>query len=194
VHRLVLLLFPIQIMNIFRFSPVLAALFAVSGSLISLLPNAIAASPPLTVEQFVDGNYRACSQLPGEQNMMRGLCFRFRKTGDRIVGSLFYPQSESGICVSGSVDGDVINGEAIQGDVDSEPIRVMDKFQGSRTASWDGRFLMLGDGIVLESNSPAMGERRVYTGTIFYGRASLDLSSFYRYTAGSELPPTSCDR
>jgi hypothetical protein len=181
-------------MKIFRVSPVLAALFAVSGSLISLLPQAVAASPPSTIEQFVDGNYRACSQPPGEQNRMQGLCFRFGKTGDRVVGSFFYPQSEGGICVRGSVDGNVINGEAIQVDIDDEPIRVMDKFQGSRTSSWDGRFLMLGDGVLLESRSPGRGDRGMYFGTILYQRASLDLSSFYRYTAGTELPPTTCDR
>jgi hypothetical protein len=181
-------------MNILKFPSVLAALFVVSGSLISLLPQAVAASPPLTIEQFVDGNYRACSQPPGERNRMQGQCFRFRKTGSRIVGDFFYPYTDGGICVSGSVDGDIINGEATQVDFDSEPIRVLDKFQGSRTASWDREgSLMLGDGTLLESNSPPAGSRAMYSGTVFYRRASLDLSSFYLYTAGSELPPTSCD-
>jgi hypothetical protein len=192
VHRLVLLLFPTQTMKIFKVSPVLVALLTNFGGFVPLSSNTAAA--PLTVEQFATGNYRACSEPPGEQNRMQGLCFRFRKTGDRVVGSLFYPQSEGGICVSGSVDGNVINGEATQADTNYEPVRVMDKFQGSRTASWDGRYLMLGDGVLLESNSPPAGSRGMYSGIIFYRRASLDIGSFYRYTAGEELPPASCDR
>jgi hypothetical protein len=197
VHRLVLLLFPIQTMNIFRFSPVLATLFVVSGSLISLLPNASAAPPPSTVEQLADGNYRGCSvPPPTEQNVViRGLCFRFSKRGDRVVGTLFFPQTSSGICVSGSVDGDIINGEATEYLIEDEPIRVLDQHQGSRTAKWDwDSFLMLGDGVVLESRSLTDGRGTRYAGTILYERASLDLSSFYRYTAGTQLPPTSCDR
>jgi hypothetical protein len=58
-----------------------------------------------TVESLPDGNYRLCSDsAPADIQRVSGVCFRFRKQGEDIVGEYYYPYEGSQVCLNGEVN------------------------------------------------------------------------------------------
>jgi len=160
-----------------------------------ILSGTIAGEPAqaqTTIEGLPTGNHRVCSQLPTSRGMESGMCFLFRKVGDRIVGNFYIPYSSWLVCVSGKVDGNKVNGEALEssGELGSptDP-----KFQGSRLENWDERgYLKLAEGRVVNRRY-VPGTEGLYTAWFVYEKALLNLNGFYFYNAGSTLPPERCE-
>ena len=77
-----------------------------------------------TVESMPSGNYRFCVNPPSQEIEPDGFrsdfgpCFLFQKTGDRVVGIYLFSENDDA-CVSGSVRGNVVRGEANYKGVDS---------------------------------------------------------------------------
>lgn len=139
-----------------------------------------------------NGNYRVCSKLPvdGQQS---GMCFLFHKVGNRVVGDFYQPYTDLFICVSGKIHNNVVNGEALQSDeMPGEPARLDSKAQGSILTSWDDSgYLKVGRGSVKNTYH---AKDSYYTSLFKYRVAKLDLKGFYRYNAGTTLPPRSCKK
>jgi hypothetical protein len=157
---------------------------------------------PSGIEDLRDGNYRFCDTPPQNTSTIEApgtSCFRFRKIGDRIAGLMFQHQTGGpAICISGAVNGNIINGEAVESGMweGDDPNILRDEFKGDQTSARDSNgFLRVGDGVVLEIEELSRnGYITGYLGRILYRRASFNLSSFYRYTAGTIMPPETCDR
>lgn len=131
------------------------------------------ASPPLA--DLPDGNYRVVSaefpnRVVSDEELLEagGTIFTFRKKGDQVIGTFGYIDSEIGACLSGTLSGNAVTGQAYTND---EPV----------TAE-GGSFL--GPGRYLQLGEAAEGER--------YDNSTLNLSGFSRINAGSRLPVESC--
>lgn len=94
--------------------------------------------------------------------------FTFRKFGNSIVGNFEYSDSDLAACVSGTVEGNTIIGEAVT---------------GSRSTFVLGQ-AYLGPSLSLQLGEFVAGDR--------YTESTLDLNGFSRINAGTTAPPTAC--
>ncbi|EDX87133.1 hypothetical protein S7335_4840 [Synechococcus sp. PCC 7335] len=135
-----------------------------------------------TLNQLPSGNYRFCSKKPDEVGQAMGACFRFRKEAENIVGTYYYPNTGSSICLRGQINNNTFSGQAIErfSTGESPPA----DFSRPQLSNWDVDFLKVGNGLYVDRL-----DRR---DAILYRSALLNLNNFYQYNAGSVSPPTTC--
>lgn len=158
------------------------------------LTCATSALAQTSIQSLPNGNYRFCTNPPPKAivddiDVRSGShCFLFRKLGDRVTGYL-WDMSTSGevrACTVGTVNGNVITGEAYEYFFDTE-ITPEPKYQGTTPQNWDDY------GYLKVAGATARYTHGVVTETtIKYSTAILNISDFYRYNAGTQSPPTSC--
>ena len=127
-------------------------------------------TPQATFDDLPDGNYRATSaDLPfrvvTDQELLasEGTVFLFKKTGNTVSGDFFYPETDSSICIEGTLSGDAVSGAG--------------RLEGTEGTIPDSDALSFDDVIDGEAVSAVV----------------LDLSNFSRINAGTALPRESCD-
>lgn len=166
---------------------------AIALSLSSIAP----ALAQTSIQNLPNGNYRYCSNPPSSSDVndidifAGGHCFLFRKSGDQVVG-YFWDMSTSGevgVCATGTVNRNTVNGKALEYVFDVEK-PVEPRFKGTQPVNWDdnGYLKVAGASATYDS------EQGIVSTTILYSTAVLNLNEFYRYNAGTQLPPTSCQR
>jgi hypothetical protein len=140
-----------------------------------------------TVESLPDGNYRLCSDgfagakahhAPADIQRVSGVCFRFRKQGEEIVGEYYYPYEGSQICLNGEVNRNTVTGQAVE-KMKTTP----DLPKGRHNWRQEG-FLQVG-----RPNLQATWSEATY---VRYRSAILNLNQFYQFNAGTVLPPQNC--
>ena len=134
--------------------------------------------PPLTrqattLAALPDGNYRVASPaaIAGTDTTdayAASTLFTFRKLGDVVTGSFEYLNSDRQACISGSITGNTITGEAY---TDS------------------GETFILGRSYLGPSLSLELGEAVTFSR---YDSSVLDLNGFTRINAGTKQPPVGC--
>ncbi len=138
-----------------------------------------------TLSDFPDGNYRYISGAAEERaysneelRQRGGSVFVLKKVGDTVTGDLLPRIGVPGICVTGTVNGDVITGAAYPQDT---------------TGSQRSSIQQIGENYEPYSNG-ALKIRRTRTegSRPYYAGALLDLTEFTPINAGTSLPPASC--
>ena len=138
-----------------------------------------------TLADMPDGNYRYIAGAAEERaysneelRQRGGSVFVLKKVGNTVTGDLLPRIGLPGICVTGTVSGDVITGAAY-------PYDTTDSLQDS------GR--QIGENYE-PHGSGALKIRRTRTdgNQLYYAGALLDLTAFTPINAGSSLPPTRC--
>ena len=166
----------------------LSIVVASVGSLPDALAASIIAGPTnrqFTVASLPDGNYRFCSDRPPEGiNRVSGVCFRFRKQANTVIGDYYYPYEGSSLCLNGRVNGNTVSGQAVErfprGD-NSPPEIPSDR---SLTDWRQEGFLKVGQGVYVDDLNRPDAAR--------YRSALLNLDAFYQYNAGVVSPPADC--
>ena len=138
-----------------------------------------------TLADFPDGNYRYIAGEAEERaysneelRQRGGSVFVLRKVGNTVTGDLLPRIGLPGICVTGTVSGDVITGAAY-------PYDTTDTLQDSAR--------QIGE-TYEPHGSGALKIRRTRTdgNKLYYAGALLDLTNFTPINAGTSLPPSSC--
>lgn len=164
---------------------------------LGLSPSLSQAQQQSTISELPNGNYRFCSDPPGSDPLFQeaGWCFRFRKAGDRITGNYFYaPMGEQNMCITGVLDRNVVAGAGLERWYGwSEPVS-LEVISPQDLQSWDspdigGGHLIANSPSIVNAGSSSFDE---YWAFIRYDSIQLNLNRFYRYTAGTVLPPDSC--
>lgn len=151
-----------------------------------------------TIETLPDGNYRFCSESASGDGSESGMCFRFQKMGDRIIGNYQPANSpQASLCLAGRVNRNIINGEAIDfSSPTAEPLQLRPELQGGNLVNWNSagstRYLKVASGQAIEPKHLAQAHSQP-VGSIRFRQASLDLSSFHQYSTGAIEPPANCD-
>jgi hypothetical protein len=164
---------------------------------IKSLANAGTTPEPVrsSLQRLPNGNYKVCSEpLPAsvgkEQNLITGDCFAFRKSGTRVVGTYYDTRTfgENAVCMSGTLSNSTVRGEAVEeiGSVGRQS--TPPNSSGSQLVNWDkeGYLKVARASVVRSYGAP------VYYKTVRYRSALLNLNSFYRYSAGTKVPPSKC--
>jgi hypothetical protein len=145
-----------------------------------------------------DGDtYRVCSQPPVEgadAYQVVGHCLAFRKTGDRVVGNFYDTETlgEVGLCVSGTLSDNTVQGEAIEfiGSVGNP--KIPDNSEGTALVNWDDDgFLQVAQARVIAQEEQGEGTG-VMVDTVQYGEAVLTLDGFHRHPDAEVPAPTDC--
>lgn len=131
--------------------------------------------PPGAIAYLPDGNYRitsatnVASDISNEALVSHGgRLFTFNKSGNSIIGNFDDFDGGFSACVTGSVNGSTITGQAFTDDLGTDVL---------------GRsYLDLG--LALELGDQVSRDR--------YDNSVLNLSGFSRINAGTALPPTRC--
>lgn len=131
--------------------------------------------PLSAIANLPDGNYRVTSATDprndistAELSNRGGRLFTFNKSGNTVTGNLNDFDSGLSACVTGSVEGDIVTGQAITDDLATDVL--------------GRKYLDLG--LALELGNQ-VGQNR-------YNNSVLNLSGFSRINAGEATPPTSC--
>lgn len=130
---------------------------------------------PSAIANLPDGNYRITSALDAADDLSHaelassgGRLFTFNKSGNTITGNLNDFDGGFSACVTGSVDGNIVTGQAFT------------NHQGTNVLG--RRYLDLG--LALELGSQVASDR--------YDNSVLNLNGFFRINAGTVVPPTRC--
>ncbi|MGB3768356.1 MAG: hypothetical protein WA947_17495 [Phormidesmis sp.] len=139
-----------------------------------------------TLSELPDGNYRYISGAAEERaysnaelQQRGGSVFVLKKVGDTVIGSLLPKIGLPGICVSGTVNGDVITGAAYPDDTTANSLQ-----DSARQTSES--YEPYGSGALEIRQTRTEGEQ------LYYADALLDLTAFTPINAGASLPPASC--
>lgn len=123
-----------------------------------------------SIAALPDGNYRVTSvpqALEGDASQNAAL-FTFRKLGSSVTGNFAYPGNDLDACVTGTVEGNTVTGQAFTRDTGTSVL--------GQT--------YLGTGLALRLGDAGIGDR--------YDNAILDLNGFTRINAGTRIPPAVC--
>ena len=138
-----------------------------------------------TLADMPDGNYRFIAgeaeerAYSNEELLQRGgSVFVLRKVGDKVTGDLLPRIGLPGICVTGTVSGDIITGAAY-------PYDTTDSLQDSARQIGEN-YEPHGSGALKIRRTRTEGDR------LYYAGALLNLSTFTPINAGLSLPPSSC--
>jgi len=132
-----------------------------------------------TVESLPNGNYRLCSDsAPADIERVSGVCFRFRKQGEEIVGEYYYPYEGSQVCLNGEVNRNTVTGQAV------EKMKTTPDLPQERHNWRQEGFLQVG-----RPKLQATWNEATY---VRYRSAILNLNQFYQFNAGTVLPPQNC--
>lgn len=156
------------------------------------------------IESLPNGNYRFCSDPAPSDGSEAGMCFRFQKIGDRVVGN-YQPanSAQASLCLVGRINRSTLNGEATDfSSPTSEPLQRRPELQESSLVNWDSagttHYLKVASGQAIDQNNQnnqnkldnaALAQPH---GSIHFRQASLDLGSFHPYNSGPIEPPTQC--
>lgn len=127
------------------------------------------------IAAFPDGHHQICSKPdPMDWRDGAGVCFNFIKTGRQIEGYYGYPHSDRFVCLRGTIDQNLWQGEGLTFSWSGE--------SWSKSLPSDFRWdtekrLRLRDGRIVRSTG--QGSERIEW--IRFRRASLDIKNFYRY-------------
>jgi hypothetical protein len=139
-----------------------------------------------TLESLPDGNYRylageveARAYSDEEVRSHGGSVFILKKQGNTVTGNLLPRLGLPGICVTGTVSGDIITGAAY-------PYDTTDSLQDSARDLGE-TFEPYGSGALQIRRTTRPAE-----GGLYYAGAVLDLAGFSRINAGSTRPPEGC--
>lgn len=138
-----------------------------------------------TIGSLPNGNYRFCSDRPpNDIQRVSGVCFRFRKAGNDVVGEYYYPYKGSSLCVNGEVNQNTITGQGVE-PLGANPAIPMNLPTTDALSDWEQEgFLQVGRAqLVLHNESP---ER------VRYRSLLMNLNDFYQFNAGTVLPPQRC--
>lgn len=151
------------------------------------LPIAVGnpADAQYVVANLPDGEHQFCSK-PDPKNGLTGagVCFWFRKEGNRVTGRFGYPHSGEFVdCVTGIMNDNSMTGEALDLSWPGHPLlEILPNWtelpQETFAYDEDGYF-KLGQGKILRTERDQFGDR---TDWIYLAFASLDLKGFYRYS------------
>ncbi|MGB3768355.1 MAG: hypothetical protein WA947_17490 [Phormidesmis sp.] len=146
-------------------------------------PDSPTPAPQTLFADLPNGNYRLASatyppRVVNDAELVEngGVLFLFRKFGEEITGRFSYIDSDLGACVTGTIEGNEVTGQAYTGSDGTYPEGSAATFLGP------GGYLQLGEN---KENTPRAGVRQ-------YESAVLNLETFSRINAGSVLPPESC--
>ncbi|MGB3238018.1 MAG: lysozyme inhibitor LprI family protein [Geitlerinemataceae cyanobacterium] len=141
-------------------------------------------NPKVQIADLPDGNYRYWTGTPQgltvtDEELINGggILFRFRKSGDRIVG-IYGRIDDETICINGRISGNTVAGNAVQTEEPFIPAIVLSS--DDNFAAWD------------ESAYLKVRRGRRAGNYARYESALLELSNFNRINAGSQLPPGQC--
>lgn len=149
-------------------------------------PTPFDGSRTASLESLPDGSYRylsgsfetrAYSDAVLVQN--GGSIFLLTKVGNQVTGNLMPRLGLPGICVTGTLSGDVITGAAYPDDTAN--IEQVSAREVGET------YEPYGSGALQIRRSQTAGDRTYYAGAL------LDLSNFSRINAGTALAPTACE-
>jgi hypothetical protein len=137
--------------------------------------SAILPGRGFAIANLPDGNYRVTSIANASNDIgiaelsnRGGRLFTFNKSGSTITGNLNDFDGGFSACVTGSVDGNVVTGQAITDDLG---VNVLGR-----------NYLDLG--LTLALGEQVAGDR--------YSNSVLNLSGFSRINAGAVTPPARC--
>ena len=104
------------------------------------------------IATLADGNYRFCSSRPPSGvDQVSGVCFRFQKQANNIIGDYYYPYEGSSACIRGKVNGNTISGQAVERlQADSSPA---DELLEQLT-SWREEDFLVGNGVYVDAIAP----------------------------------------
>lgn len=138
-----------------------------------------------TLADRPDGNYRYIAGEAEERaysneelRQRGGSVFILKKTGNTVTGDLLPRIGLPGICVTGTVSGDIITGAAY-------PYDTTDTLQDSVRQIGE-TYEPHGSGALNIRRTQTDGDR------LYYAGALLDLAEYTPINAGSSLPPSSC--
>jgi hypothetical protein len=138
-------------------------------------PTTVTPPAAATLESLPDGNYRMASatyplRVVTDEELLQngGYLFLFRKRGNVITGNWGHIDHEEGACITGTVSGNTITGQAYTND---QPTTIEGK-------------TYLDPMRVLQLGTPVSGLR--YDGSV------MNVASLSRINAGTQLPPESC--
>ncbi|MEL7143056.1 MAG: hypothetical protein AAFY33_13825 [Cyanobacteria bacterium J06643_4] len=150
------------------------------------VPTPFDGSWTASLESLPDGSYRYLAgsfetRAYSDDVLVEngGSIFLLTKVGNQVTGNLMPRLGLPGICVTGTLSGDVITGAAYPddtADIEQESAReVGDEYEP------------YGSGALQIRRSQTVGDRT------YYADALLDLSNFSRINAGTALAPTACE-
>ncbi|HEY9597192.1 MAG TPA: hypothetical protein V6D33_05940 [Cyanophyceae cyanobacterium] len=144
------------------------------------VPDVVRRSPWVAQAQDLmatlpDGTYQVCSEPEAKDLPFgSGVCFWFHKANNRVVGNYGYPNSDIFICVSGEIEGNTTQGEAL---AVSWPSETWEKIPES-SFQWDEEgHLTLNNGSIIDTVYSDLGR----TDWIEFRSAKLELNGFYQY-------------
>ncbi|RCJ38391.1 hypothetical protein A6770_13680 [Nostoc minutum NIES-26] len=136
------------------------------------------------IATLANGNYQFCSQPdPKDWRDGAGVCLNFSKVGNRLNGYYGYPHSDNFICIRGTVDNNLIAGEALA------ILWGVNQLKNTPESAfkWDlEQRLTLSQGHLISTANN--GEDAVKR--ILYRHASLNLEGFYQYNRPRMTPPS----
>lgn len=150
-----------------------------------------------TIETLPDGHYRFCSEPAPSDGSEAGVCFRFQKVGDRVVGN-YQPanSTQPSVCLAGRINRSTINGEATDfTSPTADLLQLRPELKGGELVNWDAAssadYLKVSSGRAIDPQAGS-GVAEKAIGSVHFRQAALNLSSFHQYSAGSIEPPTQC--
>ena len=148
-------------------------------------PTPFDGSVPITLATLPDGNYRFLEgdaenrAYTDEELAQRGdAVFLARKEGASVVGTLFSPFGQAGVCVTGQVSGNAVIGASYSAEAAET--------EAAETVA-DAVSTSASEGVAPMSQIERVGE------AVISEQAVLDLSEFSIINAGTMLPPVSCE-
>ncbi|HEY9642025.1 MAG TPA: hypothetical protein V6C57_16175 [Coleofasciculaceae cyanobacterium] len=150
-----------------------------AGMMIAAQPasgSANGTAPTPLLATLADGSYQFCSQPePSDWHVGAGVCFNFAKQSDRIDGYYGYPHSDNFICIRGTVNGNLISGEALAISwVGNQWEHIPES-----AFTWDLEQHLTLNQVTIVRNVNEAGEK---TDWILFHRALLNLDGFYQYS------------
>lgn len=144
----------------------------------------VATLEELAIAILPDGHYQLCSKPdPEDWRDGAGVCFNFNKTGQNIEGYYGYPNSDEFVCIRGTANTNLIQGEGL---ALSWPGAVWYKISDSEL-TWDTEgHLKIVQGKVVRSEGK--GEERM--DWLQFHKVVLDVSRFYRYRSPKMTSPS----
>lgn len=142
----------------------------------------------VAIATLPNGHHQLCSKPdPMDWRDGAGVCFNFNKTGPNIEGYYGYPNSDEFVCIRGTANANLIQGEGL---ALSWPGAVWYKVSDAEL-TWDSEgHLKIVQGKIVRS--AGKGEERI--DWLRFHKVVLDVSHFYRYRSPKMASPSKlCD-
>ncbi len=128
----------------------------------------------VAIAALANGYYQFCSQAdPGNGRDGEGVCFLFEKAGPQVEGYYGYPHSDHFICLKGTTQDNVLQGEAFV--ISWEGVEWKEVPQTSFTWDVEGRLTLS-----RVMKPPSQAQAQAVT-KILFRDARLDVHGFHQY-------------